>query len=35
MSEPEPILAAVRLTESEPSMLGCSAHVMAIARAQS
>ena len=35
MSEPEPILAAVRLTESEPSMLGCSGHVMGIARAQS
>jgi SAM-dependent methyltransferase len=33
MAEPEPILAAVRLTEREPSMLGCSAHVMAIARA--
>ncbi len=35
MSQPEPILAAVRLTESEPSMLGCSAHVIAIARDQS
>jgi SAM-dependent methyltransferase len=35
MAEPEPILAAVRLTESEPSMLGCSAHVMGIGRAQS
>jgi SAM-dependent methyltransferase len=35
MTEPEPILAAVRLTESEPSMLGGSAHVMAVARAQS
>ena len=34
-AEPEPILAAVRLTEREPSMLGCSAHVMAIARRQS
>jgi len=34
-AEPEPILAAVRLTEREPSMLGCSAHVMAIARGQS
>jgi ubiquinone/menaquinone biosynthesis C-methylase UbiE len=34
-AEPEPILAAVRLTEREPSMLGCSAHVMAIARSQS
>jgi SAM-dependent methyltransferase len=33
MSEPEPILAAVRLTEREPSMLGCSAHIMGIARA--
>jgi len=32
-AEPEPILAAVRLTEREPSMLGCSAHVIAIARA--
>jgi SAM-dependent methyltransferase len=33
MSEPEPILAAVRLTEREPSMLGCSAHIMGVARA--
>lgn len=33
IAEPEPIVAAVRLTEREPSMLGCSAHVMAIARA--
>jgi ubiquinone/menaquinone biosynthesis C-methylase UbiE len=32
-AEPEPSVAAVRLTEREPSMLGCSAHVMAIARA--
>jgi hypothetical protein len=35
MAEPGPILAAVRLTEREPSMLGCSAHVIGIARAQS
>ena len=35
MSEPGPILAAVRLTESEPSMLGCSGHVLGIARSQS
>jgi SAM-dependent methyltransferase len=33
MSEPGPILAAVRLTEREPSMLGCSAHIMGVARA--
>jgi hypothetical protein len=32
-AEPEPVLTAVRLTEREPSMLGCSAHVIAIARA--
>jgi SAM-dependent methyltransferase len=31
MSEPRPILEAVRMTEREPSMLGCSAHVVAIA----
>jgi SAM-dependent methyltransferase len=31
MADPEPLLRAVRLTEAEPSMLGCSAHVMGIA----
>ena len=35
MLDPEAVLAAVRLTEREPSMLGCSAHVMGIASAQS
>jgi SAM-dependent methyltransferase len=33
MLDPEAVLAAVRLTEREPSMLGCSAHVMGIASA--
>jgi SAM-dependent methyltransferase len=28
MANPEPLLRAVRLTETEPSMLGCSAHVI-------
>jgi hypothetical protein len=31
MADPDPLLSAVRLTESEPSMLGASPHVMAIA----
>jgi SAM-dependent methyltransferase len=31
MANPEPLLRAVRLTESEPSMLGCSAHVIGAA----
>jgi SAM-dependent methyltransferase len=31
MTDPGPLLQAVRLTESEPSMLGCSAHVIGIA----
>jgi SAM-dependent methyltransferase len=32
MADPEPLLQAVRLTESEPSMLGCSAHVIGVAQ---
>jgi ubiquinone/menaquinone biosynthesis C-methylase UbiE len=31
MLTPDPLLRAIRLTESEPSMLGCSAHVIGIA----
>jgi SAM-dependent methyltransferase len=31
MANPGPLLDAVRLTESEPSMLGCSAHVIGVA----
>jgi SAM-dependent methyltransferase len=31
MAQPGPLLDAVRLTESEPSMLGCSAHVIGVA----
>jgi SAM-dependent methyltransferase len=31
MMNPEPLLEAVRLTEAEPSMLGCSAHVVGVA----
>ena len=31
MANPEPLLRAVRLTETEPSMLGCSAHVIGCA----
>jgi ubiquinone/menaquinone biosynthesis C-methylase UbiE len=31
MRKPELLLQAIRLTESEPSMLGCSAHVMGVA----
>ena len=31
MADPGPLLRAVRLTESEPSMLGCSAHVIGVA----
>jgi SAM-dependent methyltransferase len=31
LADPEPLLRALRLSESEPTMLGCSAHVMAIA----
>jgi SAM-dependent methyltransferase len=30
MAEPEPVLRALRLTEEEPSMLGCSAHVIGV-----
>lgn len=33
MTDPEPLLRAIRLTETEPSMLGVSAHVLATARA--
>jgi hypothetical protein len=29
--EPDPLLRAIRLTETEPSMLGCSAHVIGVA----
>jgi len=32
MSDPEPLLRAIRLTEREPSMLGASAHVIGVAR---
>lgn len=32
MADPEPLLRAVRLTESEPSMLGCSAHIIGVGR---
>lgn len=31
MTNPQPLLDAVRLTESEPSMLGCSAHLIGVA----
>jgi SAM-dependent methyltransferase len=31
MANPEPLLRAVRLTETEPSMLGCSAHIVGTA----
>jgi hypothetical protein len=31
MADPEPLLRALRLTESEPTMLGCSAHVIGVA----
>jgi SAM-dependent methyltransferase len=31
MANPEPLLHAVRLTETEPSMLGCSAHIIGTA----
>jgi hypothetical protein len=31
MTEPGPLLRAVRLSESKPSMLGCAAHVIATA----
>lgn len=31
MTNPERLLQAIRLTESDPSMLGCSAHVIGIA----
>lgn len=31
MSRPEPLLRAVRMTESEPGMLGCSAHIVGVA----
>lgn len=30
VAEPGPLLHAVRLTESEPSMLGCSGHVIGV-----
>jgi hypothetical protein len=31
MANPEQLLRAVRLTETEPSMLGCSTHVIGTA----
>jgi hypothetical protein len=31
MTDPEPLLRVVRLTETEPSLLGCSAHVIGVA----
>jgi hypothetical protein len=31
MANPEPLLRAIRLTETEPSMLGCSAHAIGAA----
>jgi sugar phosphate isomerase/epimerase len=31
MADPEPLLRVLRLTESEPSLLGCSAHVIGVA----
>jgi len=31
MKDPDPLLRAIRLTETEPSMLGCSAHVIGAA----
>jgi SAM-dependent methyltransferase len=31
MADPEPLLRVLRLTESEPTMLGCSAHVIGVA----
>lgn len=31
MTEPNPLLRAIRLIECEPSMLGCSAHVIGVA----
>jgi SAM-dependent methyltransferase len=34
MRSPEELIRAIRLTESEPSMLGVSAHVIGVARAQ-
>ncbi len=34
MTNPEPLLRAVRLTEAEPSMLGCSAHLIGTATRQ-
>lgn len=30
MADPEPLLRLVRLTESEPSLLGCWAHVIGV-----
>lgn len=30
MKTPEALLRAIRLTEAEPSMIGCSAHIMAV-----
>ena len=33
MRSPEELIRAIRLTESEPSMLGVSAHVIGVARA--
>ncbi len=30
MNAPESLLRAIRLTEAEPSMIGCSAHIMAV-----
>jgi hypothetical protein len=34
MASPGPLLRAIRLTESDPSMLGCSAHVLGVATRQ-
>jgi SAM-dependent methyltransferase len=31
MADPEPLLRVVRLTETEPALLGCSAHVIGVA----
>ena len=31
LREPEDLLRAIRLTETEPSMLGASAHVLGVA----
>jgi hypothetical protein len=34
MAAPQALLDAVRLTESDPSLLGCSAHVIGVASAR-